>query len=315
MDLNQRAYALCQPILNAPSEIGANLLSMPCGAKVLDLGVQSGLGGLEAGRKLAEICLAGLGEVSFCPSNGPNARLQVNVQTDQPLLACLGSQYAGWQIQSGKFFAMGSGAMRVKAGKESLIRELNLTDDSTVAVGVLETSQLPDDDVCRKIAEDCHVSPENLVLLAARTASLAGHVQVVARSVETCLHKLHELKFDLSTIASGFGSALLPPIAADDVAGIGRTNDAILYGGTVTLWVREKTEALRAVGEKLPSSASVMHGRPFEEILREAQFDFYQIDPHLFSPAEVCLVSLIDGQATIYGEHNLEVLARSFGQD
>lgn len=315
MDLNQRAYSLCQSILDEPEEFGANLLSMECGAKVLDLGVHPGLGGLETGRKLAEICLAGLGEVTFGPCSGPNTRLQVNVQTDRPLLACLGSQYAGWQIQAGKFFAMGSGAMRIKAAKEAVIRELNLTDESEVAVGVLETSQLPDDDVCRKIAEDCHVSPKNLVLLAARTASLAGHVQVVARSVETCLHKLHELKFDLSTIASGFGSAPLPPIAADDVAGIGRTNDAILYGGTVTLWVREKTETLRQFGEKLPSSASAMHGRPFEQILRDAKFDFYQIDPHLFSPAEVCLVSLIDGQAALYGEHNHEVLARSFGQD
>ncbi len=204
--------------------------------------------------------------------------------------------------------------MRVKAAKEPVIQEMNLTDDYPVAVGVLETSQLPGDEVCQKIAADCQVDPKKLVLLAARTASIAGHVQVVARSVETCLHKLHELKFDLSKIASGFGAAPLPPIAADDVVGIGRTNDAILYGGTVTLWVNETSERLREFGEKLPSNTSSMYGQPFEKILRDAKFDFYQIDPLLFSPAEVCLVSLQDGKSTIFGERNIDVLATSFGQ-
>ncbi|MEW4455939.1 methenyltetrahydromethanopterin cyclohydrolase [Bremerella sp. JC817] len=315
MELNQRAHALVQPIIDAPAEVGAQLIQVDCGAKVLDLGVSSRLGGLEAGRLLAEICLAGLGKVDFTPTTGPGTRLQVNVATDRPELACIASQYAGWQIKAGDFFGMGSGPMRIKAAKEPVIQAMNLVDDYPVAVGVLETSQLPGDEVCRKIAADCQIDPRNLVLLAARTASLAGHVQVVARSVETCLHKLHELKFDLSKIASGYGSAPLPPVAADDVVGIGRTNDAILYGGTVTLWVHETSENLRSFGEQLPSSSSAMHGKPFEQILRDAKFDFYQIDPLLFSPAEVCLVSLVDGKATIFGQHDEAVLARSFGQE
>ncbi|MBA2114005.1 methenyltetrahydromethanopterin cyclohydrolase [Bremerella alba] len=314
MELNQRAHALVQPIIDTPQEIGAELVQLACGAKVLDLGVTAGRGGLEAGRQMAEICLAGLGEVSFSLGDAPGTRTFVNVCTDRPELACIASQYAGWQIKTENFFGMGSGPMRVKAAKEPVIQELNLTDEYPVAVGVLEASQLPGDDVCQKIATDCHVDPKKLVLLVARTASIAGHVQVVARSVETCLHKLHELKFDLSKIASGFGAAPLPPIAADDVVGIGRTNDAILYGGTVTLWVNETSQRLSEFGEKLPSSTSLMYGQPFEQILRDAKFDFYQIDPLLFSPAEVCLVSLQDGKSTIFGKKNLEVLANSFGQ-
>ena len=40
---------------------------------------------------------------------------------------------------------------------------------------------------------------------------------MVARSVETALHKLHELKFDLNQIVSAFGTAPLPPVATKDL--------------------------------------------------------------------------------------------------
>ncbi|RCS54398.1 methenyltetrahydromethanopterin cyclohydrolase [Bremerella cremea] len=314
LELNQRAHTLVEPMLASPGDFNAKMVQLAGGTHLLDLGVHAGFGGLEAGRRLAEICLAGLAKVDFVPGDYPATRTSVQVRTDQPRLACLAAQYAGWQIKGENFFGMGSGPMRLKAGKEPVIREMGLTDNSPMAVGVLETSQLPTDEICQKIATDCQVAPEQLFLLAARTASIAGNVQVVARSVETCLHKLHELDFDLTTIASGYGVAPLPPVAADDVVGIGRTNDAILYGASVTLWVRESTDRLQEVGAKLPSNTSAMYGQPFEKILRDAKFDFYQIDPLLFSPAEVCLVSLLDGQTTIVGERNLAVLATSFGQ-
>ena len=86
-----------------------------------------------------------------------------------------------------------------------------------------------------KIAAACQVEPSSVTLLVAPTASLAGGVQVVARSVETAMHKLAELKFDLARIVSAHGSAPLPPVAGDDLAAIGRTNDAILYGARVVL--------------------------------------------------------------------------------
>ncbi|GIS45902.1 MAG: hypothetical protein Ct9H90mP18_02340 [Gammaproteobacteria bacterium] len=45
------------------------------------------------------------------------------------------------------------------------------------------------------------------------------------------MHKLHEIGFPLDKVIDGFGSALFPP-APDFLIGMGRTNDAILYGGT-----------------------------------------------------------------------------------
>jgi methenyltetrahydromethanopterin cyclohydrolase len=154
-----------------------------------------------------------------------------------------------------------------------------------------------------------------LTLLAAPAFSIAGNLQVVARSMETALHKLHELQFDLSQVVSGFGTAPLPPVAADELTAIGRTNDAILYGGQVTLWVKADDEQLRALGPKVPSSSSWDHGAPFAEIFKRYESDFYKIDPLLFSPATICFYNLKTGRSHFFGKIEADVLRRSFFSD
>lgn len=306
------ALALASELLREPELWKATRHQLECGATVCDLGIEAS-GGLDAGRLLAEVCLSGLGRVSLETWAGVGTSTAVAVSTDHPLFACLGSQYAGWQIKQGKFFGMGSGPMRILAAKEPLIGELGITDQKEVAVGILETATMPTDEVCCAIAHDCDISPKQLYLFVAKTASLAGNLQIVARSVETAMHKLHALEFDLSLVRSGRGVAPLPPVAKNDVQGIGRTNDAILYGSSVTLWIDAPGELLAEVAQKLPSSSSKEYGRPFEEILQAVKFDFYQIDPLLFSPAEVHLVSLRDGTTSSAGQVNQEMLAKSFG--
>src|SRR5690606_27559706 len=138
-------------------------------------------------------------------------------------------------------------------------------EDAARVVGILESPKLPTEEAAQLIAEACHVEPAAVALLVAPTASLAGSLQVVARSVETALHKLHELKFDMTRIHSATGSAPLAPVAGDDLTGIGRTNDAILYGGRVSLWVTGDDDSLEALGPQVPSSASASYGEPFLE--------------------------------------------------
>lgn len=311
MCLNERAAKLCQTVCDRPEELRAEISSVG-GAAIIDLGV-SARGGLEAGLALAEICLASLGRVRLVPGDaaiwpGP----AVSVSTDHPVAACLASQYAGWQLAVGKYFAMGSGPMRAIAANEELIRQLGLREAADHAVGVLETSKLPPVEVVEYLAGECGVAPERLTLAVARTASQAGTVQVVARSIETALHKLHELKFDLGRVESGWGVAPLPPPAANDLTGIGRTNDAILYGAQVTLWVRGDDESLQAIGPHVPSSSSPDHGQPFAEIFQRAGRDFYQIDPLLFSPATVTFSNLDTGNSFTFGRILPDVIRRSF---
>jgi methenyltetrahydromethanopterin cyclohydrolase len=119
------------------------------------------------------------------------------------------------------------------------------------------------------------------------------------------------LKFDVRQVVSGFGVAPLPPTTPDELAAIGRTNDAILYGGRVTLWVRADDEAIETVGPKVPSSSSKDHGSLFSELFARYG-DFYKIDPLLFSPAEVTFVNLKTGRAFAFGRCEPGLLKKSF---
>lgn len=312
MNLNDRAAALCLSLLEDRAALRIAARQSPSGCQFLDCGIAA-TGGLEAGRRMAEICMAGLGRVQFgaaAPELGGGPA--VLVATDHPVAACMASQYAGWQITGGKYFAMGSGPMRAAAGKEALFATIGCRERPECAVGVLESRAFPPDELCRDLAGQCGVPPDKLTLLAAPTASLAGTVQVVARSVETALHKLFELGFDLERVVSGWGTAPLPPASADDLAAIGRTNDAILYGGEVTLWVRGDDASLHEIGTRIPSCASADFGRPFAAIFEHYGRDFYAIDPQLFSPAVVTLANLDTGSVLRFGRTLPDVVRQSF---
>lgn len=307
MQLNHRAAALCDELMRLAEPLRLSVHRCASGATIVDCGVHAP-GGLEAGVQMARVCLAGLGSVDLVP----DVRLPlpcVVVRTDHPAAACLGSQYAGWAIRMGDYFAMASGPMRAAAAKEPLFQKLDLAERPPRAVGVLETPRLPPPEVCQQVAAQCGVPSEGLILLAARTSSLAGMVQVVARSVESALHKLFELGFELKRVEAGFGSAPLPPAATSDQEAMGRVNDAVLYGSEVLLWVRADDAALAQLGPRLPSQASGDYGTPFLELLKRCGGDFYALDPLLFGPAAVTLCNLDSGHVFRFGQTATERLA------
>jgi methenyltetrahydromethanopterin cyclohydrolase len=311
--LNERAWHLADRLAAQAEDLRIAVHRTAGQGWLLDCGAQAP-GGLQAGLALARVCLAGLAEVSLVAGGAlPGVPgVQVQVATDHPLRACLASQYAGWQIQVGSYFAMGSGPMRAAYGKEELYNHIPGKETPPVAVGVLETGQLPPEEVVAYLAERLQLPPDKLALLLAPTTSLAGSLQVVARSLETALHKLHELHFDLAQVVSGAGTAPLPPPAAKTIEAIGRTNDAILYGGQVNLWVRARDDVLAEIGPRVPSSASPDHGAPFAEVFRRYNHDFYKVDKLLFSPAVICFHNLMTGRTHTFGRLEPEILRRSF---
>ena len=232
---------------------------------------------------------------------GGRAASLVQVVTDHPAQACLAGQYAGWALKDGKFFAMGSGPMRAAAGTEAIYEVIGFRETADAVVGVLETRKPPTPAIVASIASACRVEPADVTLLVAPTASLAGGVQIVARSVETALHKLAELEFDLSRIVAAHGTAPLPPVAANDLAAIGRTNDAVLYGARVILAVTGDDPSLESIGPQVPSSSSRDYGEPFAAIFARYNNDFYAVDPHLFSPAEVVFHNIETGKMHAFG--------------
>ena len=288
----------------------------PGGARMVDAGA-SVRGSIEAGRRMAEICLGGLGTVTISPS-GPVSSwpYSVVVHATDPVIACLGSQYAGWSLadetgDSG-FFALGSGPGRAVAVVEDLYQELGYRDTATRTALVLEAASGPPASVVAKVAEAAGLRPEDVTFIFAPTQSLAGSTQVVARVLEVALHKAHTVGFDLHKIVDGIGSAPLSPQHPDFIQAMGRTNDAIIYGGRVQLFVEADEADARQLAEQLPSTNSSDHGSPFAEIFGRVNGDFYKIDGALFSPAEVIVTSVTTGKSFRGGRLVPELVEASF---
>ena len=310
--LNDSAAVLVQQLLEKSAELEITHSQLDNGVTIIDLGI-SVSGSLAAGISLAEICIAGQGHVTMVPltSNLPTAHV-VTIKSSHPLAACMASQYAGWKIATDDFFGMGSGPMRAAAGSEEIYQHIGCIESASHVVGVIESSSIPTTAACELIIAACQIEPQNLTLLVAPTSSLAGTVQIVARSLETAMHKMHELGFDLHRVERGTGTAPLCPLGQDDLLSIGLTNDAILYGGEVEIWVRGDDSSLNDIGPKIPSNASTDYGRPFVDIFRQYNNDFYKIDPHLFSPATIRINNVDTGNTFCFGEINSAVLIESF---
>ena len=311
VSLNRLASEILDRMLDQASALGISFSVLANGARVVDLGVKAP-GGLLAGRGLAEICLGGLGEVGFLPLCYGDVSLPgVSVAIDNPVVACLGSQYAGWKIQRGKFFAMGSGPARALARTEELYAKIGVKDEAESAVLVLESGRLPNEEVADYVAGKCGVKPERVSLAVAATRSMAGGVQIAARSVETAMHKLLELGFDVAKVQSGFGTCPIATPAADDLAAVGRTNDCVLYGSEVFLTVSATDAEIEALIEKVPASSSRDYGQLFGELFKRYDGDFYKIDPFLFSPAMVAITNTASGRTFRAGRFDAALLRTS----
>ena len=312
LGMNDRAWALCDWAAANAAELRTDVHALESGARVLDAGVTAS-GGLAAGRTLAEICMGGLGHVTFVPlSIGGESWSGVHVWTDHPAASCMASQYAGWIINPDGFFAMGSGPIRAKARVErELFAKLGYSEDAVRGVLVLEGRAFPTDEVAAWVASKAGLSVDAITFVVAPTASVAGGVQIVARVIETGLHKMDTLGFDVTRVVSASGTAPIPPVARNDMRAIGRTNDCILYGGQARFLVDATDEELAALAERLPASTSSDYGTPFREIFKRYDNDFYKIDPMLFSPAEVWLTSTSSGRTFHAGRLDPAVLRAS----
>ncbi|SAL01818.1 methenyltetrahydromethanopterin cyclohydrolase [Caballeronia ptereochthonis] len=307
VSVNASCERLVARLIDDAARLHVDVARTDGGTVIVDAGVNA-KGSAAAGILIARICMGGLGHVARRSAfdAAPLWPSYIEVHTSNPVIACLASQYAGWSLsatkeQTGgkKFFSLGSGPARALACKEPLFDELGYRDRHDRGALVMEVDRLPPQVVIDKVLNDCNLKPENLVIAVTPTHSVAGTVQVVARVVEVALHKTHVLGVDLDEIVEGSGSAPLPPPAPDGIQAMGRTNDAILYGGRVHLTVKSDAAAKRLAAE-LPSSNARDYGRPFADIFTSFNYDFYQIDPALFAPAEVWVSSLESG-ATHHG--------------
>ena len=310
ISVNERARKIVEKMMVHADSLGLAVSRLPNGTTVVDAGVDV-TGSLEAGRLFSEVCLGGLGQVSLCHLHLDSLWLPgVTVSVSHPPVACLAAQYAGWAVKADDYFAMGSGPARALYRGDPIFEHISYEDRADVGVLTLEARQLPTEAAADKVARKCGISPESLTLLVAPTASLVGSVQVAARTVETGLHKMVEIDFDVEVLLSGSGTCPLASIASDDLSAIGRTNDAVLYGGRAWYTMETEDTHIEQIIDRLPSSASEDYGTPFYDLFQQYDGDFYKIDPLLFSPAEVFVNNVTSGRTFHAGEVNPEMIRR-----
>lgn len=317
VSINFSSHPLVESLIRDAAMLRLKVTELSNGVTLIDAGIKAD-GGLEAGRRIAEICMGGMGTVTLTHSALTAAwPLRVNVHATDPVLSCLGSQYAGWSLSHGSgkeaFYALGSGPARSLCVKEPLFKELNYVDHADATVLVMEVDKQPPLALLDEIASACRVKASQLAVILTPTSTLAGGLQVVARVLEVAMHKAHELDFPLQHILDGSGSAPVPPPAPDFMTAMGRTNDAILFAGQVHLFVKGPDTVAEKLAHDLPSSTSRDYGKPFAQIFKEYEYDFFKIDPMLFSPAYVMVTAVESGRTFHAGRMDEELLARSFG--
>lgn len=314
MGINEMGFEVFEEMLDFADELKLEVAELDNGTVVIDAGVKAP-GGFGAGIYLSRLCMADLAEIQLVPSEINDVVLPgVQVATDHPAVACMASQCAMWQIKADKYFAMGSGPARALARKtKDCYEKIGFEEFSDVAVLVLEARALPDSKVSGQIAERCGIDPADLRLAVAPTDSVAGSVQVSARVVETGLHKLFTMGFDVTAIKSGWGRAPVAPVVGDATMCMGASNDSIIYGGeTYYALEYENIEELLQFVRGMPSEASRDYGMPFYKTFKAAGFDFFKVDHNVFAPAKVVVNELKSRRTFVSGRVNPEVLAESF---
>ncbi|WP_292487708.1 methenyltetrahydromethanopterin cyclohydrolase [Methanohalobium sp.] len=317
ISVNEKGLYIIDEMLDWEEELKIESKELENGATIIDCGVNVE-GGYDAGMYLSRLCVADLAELTYTKFDLDGVTVPaIKVATDQPTIACMASQYAGWMISVGDYFGMGSGPARALGLKpKSLYEEIGYKDDIEVAVLVLESSTLPDEEVVEYIAKHCGVETDNVYIAVAPTSSIAGSVQVSARVVETGIHKLESVGFDINKIKSGFGVAPIAPVVGGDTKCMGSTNDCVIYCGETYYTVEygsDNVEELEDFVKKTPSANSRDYGKPFYDTFKEANFDFYKIDANMFAPAKITVNDLTNKKTVTSGRINPGILLDSFG--
>jgi methenyltetrahydromethanopterin cyclohydrolase len=306
--LNLMAIELVDEAIDFADELALEVWELDNGATVIDFGVET-VGGLEAGLLLTEIQTAGLATVQAGMREVAEAPLtHIELSTDHPALSLLCSQKAGWEVETESFAGLGSGPARALVAEEEEFARTGYTEEADFSVLAIESDSLPVAAVAEQVADRAEVNTEATFLPVFATASVTGSVTLAARAAELAVYRLAELGYDPLDILSVTGRAPVAPVGADEETAIGRTNDALAYGGQVHLTVGEPFDRFSEVA----SSASADHGTPFATIFDDADWEFAELDRGIFAPAKVT-IDVVGGGTHVIGEMDEALLANSFG--
>ncbi len=315
--INQDAVRIVtEQILPVADRLNCRVTTLGNGATVVDMGVDAP-GGWVAGQRFVEATIGGLGNVGFGRFDAADFSVpSVDVHIDQPQTACLSAQFSGWRMwesdQSDGIVPIGSGPARAIARNDIFSQAWHYTDRHHATVFGAQTTKLPSDEFVDEVAEACGVEPANVYVLAARTGSLAGSIQVCSRTVEASTWRISRKGFDISKISSAMGTCPLPPVVRDEFTAMHRVNTALLYGVSVRFVVDCDDEEIAAVIDRLPFNDSKRFGERFADLFDEGDRDFYRVDKDVHTVAVYEFWNEASGNTFRAGEIREDMLAESF---
>ncbi|HEC09631.1 MAG TPA: methenyltetrahydromethanopterin cyclohydrolase [Acidimicrobiales bacterium] len=315
--INQDAVGIVtERILPFAEQLRCQVSHLENGATVVDMGVEAP-GGWRAGELFVLATIGGLGRVGFgsFDVNGVTVP-SVDVHIDQPQTACLSSQFSGWRMwesdQCDGIVPIGSGPARALARNDIFSQVWPYTDRHHATVFGAQTTRLPSAGFVDEVAEACGVEPADVYVLAARTGSLSGSIQVCSRTVEASIWRIHRKGFDITKVISGMGTCPLPPVTRDEFTAMHRVNTALLYGVSVRFIVDCDDDEITEVIDLLPFNASRRFGERFADLFEEGERDFYKVDKDVHTVAAYEFWNQATGNVFRSGEIREDMLAEAF---
>ncbi len=316
--LNHTAVGIIKDAITRADEFQIRSWRAECGSTLVDMGLTCP-GSWKAGQAFVEAGFGGMGKATYGKFDiGPFTVPSIDVWVDHPVLAVVASQAGCWELGSGELAEIGSGPARAVALADRWAGHGYRDPDPSEVVVQLQTHRVPSDDLCRAVADACHLPPEKVYVVFAPTACLVGAIQVASRTVEQVMIKLFMRGFDIHSVKYGFGTAPVAPLVNDEAEVMGRANDALFYGATTVLYADVPDETISAIINNFcfDVNSGEFWGTPFASIFDHFHHNWFEVPDLVNSPAKVIINSLQTGHSFVGGQINREVLARSyFGYD
>lgn len=316
VSLNKRAMAVVREIIDDAEALGCKVFKMDCGVTVIDMGLEC-KGSWRAGLLFTRACMGDMAQVQLGTFrlNDDYSFAAVEVYTEQPVVACMASQIAGWKLGEGEYATIGSGPARALAvvASDWYFSMTPYRDKHDEAVLCIQDVKYPDERIGLQVAEACGVKPEDTYLLVAPSTCMVTSIQVSARIIEQVCHKMYEKGFDASQIVMARGRAPIAPVVTDELKTMGRINDALIYGSETEFWVDSTDAAIAKVIHQLAGkTSSPNYNELFEEVFDKAGRDFFFVDHDVHSIGKIQIHNINTGKAFTAGEVNYSLLERSF---
>ncbi|MEW6623995.1 MAG: methenyltetrahydromethanopterin cyclohydrolase [Bacillota bacterium] len=314
--VNRNAMEIVRSIIAKHETLNVGVLKYKNGSTIIDMGINYP-GGWMAAQYFAEATLGGLGRLNYSIFNLDDLELpQIEIYADRPAIACLSCQLSGWALPEVRNEAgivpLISGPVRTVAREDSFAKEFAYQDSNHEVVVALQDNRMPEESLINYIAKTCKVNSQNIYVLVAPTGSIVGCVNVVARTLETSLWRLHHLGMDVNKIAAAWGRAPLPPITKDEYTAMIRTNTYTYYGGTAGFIVECEDNEIEKILHDIPLSPQTTqhYGVSFGELLKEANGNIFEIKDFVHNVTKVIFYNVRTGRTFRIGKIDFEMLKK-----